>query len=188
MPHAPEVVAVMHEFFGASDEADKVNMATEIARLRALLPAPHERFVRVAPEMVEQLTAAESEPVTIAVEARAHGELFLVLTRWNTPPNPPDADIRNGIEYFMVDGREEQQCARCGSSVVMIDCNHCGGEGTVEVDAGDGIVPDLRDVECEPCDGEGAWPICCSGKAWCDAHPMPGREHVKTTAREEGYG
>lgn len=62
------------------------------------------------------------------------------------------------------DGREwDCQCARCGSSMGVEDCWHCGGDGG----------------PCIECDGEGTYPLCLSGTEWCEANPRPGREKIQ---------
>ena len=50
---------------------------------------PHERFVRVDERLVDQLRAAPSEPVTVQIEDREGGELFMVFTRHDCP-HPAD--------------------------------------------------------------------------------------------------
>jgi hypothetical protein len=82
-----------------------------------------------------------------------------------TPPKVPDIaalDVRDGIEYFTVRGREECQCARCGSSVEWV------------------TFPGTRmPAECH----------CLSDRVWCVTHPLPGREQIESTAlSSEAWG
>jgi hypothetical protein len=44
-------------------------------------PAPHERFVRVSVELVAELKAAPSAPVTVRIEEREGSELAMLFTR-----------------------------------------------------------------------------------------------------------
>ena len=60
-------------------------MVTEIERLRALLPRPGERYVRCSEEIVAQLLAEPSQPVTLKVEGRSGNELQFILTRHDCP-------------------------------------------------------------------------------------------------------
>lgn len=77
------------------------------------------------------------------------------------------------------DGREwDAQCARCGSSVVHLDCHGCAGEGRVDDEDYDDGLP------CTDCGGAGGWQECCSGLEWCEAHPMPTRETTPAGAIE----
>lgn len=71
----------------------------------------------------------------------------------------------------------EAQCARCGSSTGWVECWNCD-EGYVEVDFGDGIVPDLGMEICELCGGNGGHYTCISDYNWCQTHPLPGRDGV----------
>lgn len=103
--------------------------------------------------------------------------------------------IVDGIEHFTIrlaDGRTEEgeQCARCGSSATWVDCYHCGGDDEA---LGSDCIDDLCHggecihgysgfIRCDICRGKGGWWRCCSGSAWCEAHPMAGREGVATTA------
>jgi hypothetical protein len=79
----------------------------------------------------------------------------------------------------------ECQCARCGSSVDDgEDCWRCAGDGTL----GSACMDDLchggvcihgddDEIPCDICDGRGRFPPrCLSDSAWCEAHPLPGRE------------
>ena len=80
------------------------------------------------------------------------------------------------------DGREyDNQCARCGSSVMPENCDNCGSEGYSSHDCGEDTCccadPD-DDVVCDWCDGRGHFYVCCSSREWCEAHPREGREQV----------
>lgn len=102
--------------------------------------------------------------------------------------------IEGGIEWFCV--RDEHgddwdcQCARCGSSAVHVVCYNCGGDdealGSDCIDdlchGGECIHGDSGFIRCDICRGKGGWWRCCSGREYCDAHPMPDRESVKSTA------
>lgn len=59
--------------------------------------------------------------------------------------------IRDGIEFFEVEYGTDAQCARCGSSVTLVEDTTLDGSGF---------------------DGH----VCLSDPEWCDAHPLPGRE------------
>lgn len=65
------------------------NLREEVADATKRLPRSHERFVRCAPEFVEQLKAASSDPITVRIEERAHGELYFEATRHECPPPRP---------------------------------------------------------------------------------------------------
>lgn len=76
------------------------------------------------------------------------------------------------------DGRYwENQCARCGSSLIFHDCDNCGGEGWIEdddwqADEGDGH-------DCDWCFGEGGHWACCSSVEYCEGNPITDRADVK---------
>lgn len=82
------------------------------------------------------------------------------------------------------------QCARCGSSCHWEECYECGGDGLDGHECGedccmclypdDNVCCDL----CNGCGGEGGEDVCLSSPAWCEANPLPGREHVKRGAIE----
>jgi hypothetical protein len=92
------------------------------------------------------------------------------------------------LDHMPQDGREyDVQCARCGSSAGFEGCEHCGGHGFSGHDCGEDSCCCLYphdNVVCEICDGEGGWSICLSSEAYCEANPLPGREHVKRGAVE----
>ncbi len=99
-------------------------------------------------------------------------------------------EIRGGIEFFKIGDRDEEQCARCGSSVEWVSCWQCSGEGSL----GSACIDDLCHGEeecihgdravlpCDICRGSGAFPHCISSPEWCEGHPLPGREQIKSTA------
>lgn len=108
---------------------------------------------------------------------------------------PTESRIEGGIEWFPVTRSDEMpdedcQCARCGSSVDGVRCGNCGGEGST----GSACIDDLcygNDecihgdtdmIRCDWCEGEGGSLHCISGREWCEAHPLPGREHIESTA------
>lgn len=87
------------------------------------------------------------------------------------------------------DGRAwDCQCARCGSSLEWHQCGACGGEGITapgELYESDPLWYSPDDYEnCHQCDGEASWPICCSSKEWCEAHPIIGREGMESGTPE----
>lgn len=76
----------------------------------------------------------------------------------------------------------ENQCARCGSSMHWEDCEQCDEDGMSGHDCGEDCCCCLDPEEnmiCDTCDGEGGWWMCLSDDEWCNAHPLPGREHVQ---------
>jgi hypothetical protein len=90
--------------------------------------------------------------------------------------------IVGGIEWFRIPGEESDdcQCARCGSSCAFASCWNCR-DGEVERDLWDGCGEPYF-VTCEWCNGAGGGWHCISGPEWCDAHPLPNRDHIATTA------
>lgn len=84
------------------------------------------------------------------------------------------------------DGREwDCQCARCGASTDHIDCAQCGGEGGGSRYEEDPLWYDEDDWwPCDYCRGRGGFIVCGNPVAWCEAHPLPGREQVKRDAIE----
>ena len=75
------------------------------------------------------------------------------------------------------DGREwDCQCARCGSSCYVVDCDNCGGEGEIEDEDWQCAGEFHR---CDWCGGEGGHWACGSSADWCEAHPNDGRADVK---------
>jgi hypothetical protein len=80
------------------------------------------------------------------------------------------------------DGREwENQCARCGSSVMHVECEQCGCEGVDGHDCGEDtcccLCPE-ENVVCDICGGVGGWFVCMSSEEFCEANPLPGRESI----------
>ena len=95
--------------------------------------------------------------------------------------------IVDGIEWFTVAGEvgEENQCARCGSSCGFLDCGNCDEFGYSHHDCGEDCCCCLRpenNVVCQWCNGSGGSWHCLSTPGWCEAHPLPGREHIPSTA------
>lgn len=78
------------------------------------------------------------------------------------------------------------QCARCGSSVLCEHCDECD-DGYDGHDCGEDccacLYPD-DNVPCMCCDGTGVYRRCLSSPEWCEANPIPGREHVPRGAVE----
>ena len=95
-------------------------------------------------------------------------------------------DFPDGIEQIVgLDQEDGAQCARCGSSVHYVRCWDCGDEGVTHHDCGEDTCCCLHpeaNVGCETCGGEGGSLHCVSGPEWCNAHPLPGREFVKSSA------
>lgn len=90
------------------------------------------------------------------------------------------------------DGRDwDSQCARCGSSTMLVECEACDGNGCTEpgeLYEEDPIWYDVEDVErCCFCGGRGRWQVCISSSEWCEAHPAPGREIVPATVTIEWF-
>ncbi len=85
------------------------------------------------------------------------------------------------------DGREwDCQCARCGSSLDWHECENCE-DGFSGHDCGEDCCCCLNpedNIRCDICDGEGGWWSCFSSSEWCEAHPMEGREKVKSGSPE----
>lgn len=67
------------------------------------------------------------------------------------------------------------QCARCGSSLAYEDCEFCPATGWFYE----------PDPDCPACNGRGTRPWCFSSPEWCEANPLPGREHVARHTPEE---
>jgi len=97
----------------------------------------------------------------------------------------PMVDFPGGIETYEVEGHERHQCGRCGSSVEYLPCVECRDERYVDHDCGEDccacLHPELN-VPCSACHGRGGKPHCISSPDWCEANPLPGREHVKSSA------
>lgn len=54
-------------------------------------------------------------------------------------------------------------CAKCGSSMMWIECWSCGGDGEHELYDEDPLWYDEDDTEeCDICDGAGGWKACMS--------------------------
>jgi hypothetical protein len=85
------------------------------------------------------------------------------------------------------DGREEDcQCARCGTSAFHVDCYDCEN-GYSHHDCGEDCCCCLNpepNVPCDVCGGSGGWWQCCSPGNYCEANPIPGREHIQRGAIE----
>jgi hypothetical protein len=96
------------------------------------------------------------------------------------------------------------QCGRCGSSILFETCQDCAGDGYHEHDCFDDscCCLDPEGEVCVVCNGEGLIPICLSSEAWCNTHPLSGREftprstpeefsvpehHLRTSKRHGGY-
>lgn len=102
----------------------------------------------------------------------------------------PKGTIRGGIEFYPTDEDDGAQCARCGSSVTWVVCYNCGGDderlGSDCIDdlchGGECMHGDSGFIRCDVCRGEGGWYRCLSGREWCEANPMEGRDQIATTA------
>jgi len=62
------------------------------------------------------------------------------------------------------------QCARCGSSMSVEDCEWCPATGWYN---------DVYDPSCHVCHGSGIGRWCLSSPEWCEANPLPGRENTE---------
>ena len=87
------------------------------------------------------------------------------------------------------DGRRwDCQCARCGSELAWEECSACEGEGMTapgQLYEEDPLWYDPDDAEpCHQCGGEAAFPSCMSSPAWCEAHPIIGREGIARSTPE----
>ena len=71
-----------------------------IAERIASLPRDHERFVRCSQELVEQMRAEPSRPVTIAIQERERGELWFIATEHLPSPD----DIKAAVSDFLTTG------------------------------------------------------------------------------------
>jgi hypothetical protein len=95
--------------------------------------------------------------------------------------------IERGIEWFTIPGDrgEDCQCARCGSSCAYLRCWNCDEDGYSAHDCGEDccccLYPE-NNVVCDGCNGTGGSWHCVSGPEWCEANPLPGREHITSTA------
>lgn len=59
-----------------------------------------------------------------------------------------------------------EQCARCGSSMFVEDCEMCPACGWYGE----------NDPACPACHGSGITRWCLASPEWCEANPLPGRE------------
>ena len=62
---------------------------------------------------------------------------------------------------------QEVQCKRCGSSMDLVTCEECRGDG-----------------DCDVCKGAGGKYECRSSPEHCKANPLPHREKVKRSTEE----
>jgi hypothetical protein len=99
--------------------------------------------------------------------------------------------IEDGIEWSEpVRGDEAPYwwCARCGSSCDWEDCENCV-DGYSGHECGEDTCacryPE-DNVMCDWCYGTGGWWRCGSSREYCEANPLPGREHIESTARRKG--
>lgn len=84
-------------------------------------------------------------------------------------------------------GEWDCSCARCGSSLHFENCDWCGGSGYDRHDCGDDTCCCLDpedNIPCGLCDGRGGWWACLSSAAYCEAHPLPGREGISRSTPE----
>lgn len=100
-----------------------------------------------------------------------------------TQPREIRTEREGSIDHHY-DGEEYlgSSCGRCGSSAFSVStgCWYCGGgEDDETEEAGD-----WPRTPCPECQGSGSLGgyACCATPEWCAAHPMPGREDVKSTA------
>lgn len=92
-------------------------------------------------------------------------------------------EIVGSFEWFDTPTGRDCQCARCGSSVEQRDCWACGGDGYVPEDTPEGW-DEGDERPCDICHGHGGSLRCVSSPAYCNDHPLPGREHIESTALE----
>ena len=92
----------------------------------------------------------------------------------------PEPIYAGGIETIEVLGEQDQQCARCGSSVAWLECWECSGEHDCSEDSCCCLNP--ADDDRSGCCGTGGSWHCISSREWCTENPMPGREDVKSSA------
>ena len=95
------------------------------------------------------------------------------------------ASFPDGLECFDTPVGEDYSCARCGSSVEFVECWNCGGDFYVGHDCGEDCCACLHpepNVRCDICDGQGFFGHCTSTPDYCRNNPLPGREHVRSTA------
>jgi len=117
---------------------------------------------------------------------------YLRLDEVSLPTRYEQSHIEGGIEWYMVDAgpleqdlTEDCSCARCGSSVERVQCWNCGGEGYSHHNCGEDCCCCLYpedNVICDICCGTGGWLCCVSTPEYCEANPIPRREHIKSTA------
>ena len=115
------------------------------------------------------------------------------------PENTTERETRieDGIEWFSFtrhDGHQDEdcQCARCGSSCGFLRCGNCDEDGFSHHDCGEDCCccryPE-NNVRCDWCKGAGGWWNCLSTPEFCNAHPLPGRDHIKSSAlNSEAWG
>lgn len=100
-----------------------------------------------------------------------------------------DTEIVAGIEWHR--DQHDPWCARCGSSADYIPCGWCGDECFTGHECGEDLcvcVDPEDNVVCDACGGRGGTWHCISTPAWCEAHPLLGREHIaSTTMRAEAW-
>jgi hypothetical protein len=135
-----------------------------------MIDAPEEHNEKNEKELARMDTKAEATDSRTAPTVSA------------APPLVRAKDIVNGIEFFRVGDDEDCQCARCGSSTIWFDCDNCGGEGEIE---DDDWQCEGEYYRCDWCKGKGGWHRCGSSKAFCEAHPMPGRENQPVMGCDE---
>ena len=72
----------------------------------------------------------------------------------------------------------ENQCGRCGSSMMWQECWKCL-DGYSHHDCGEDVcccMYPADNVKCDVCHGKAGWWVCCSSEEWCQANPLPGKE------------
>jgi hypothetical protein len=93
--------------------------------------------------------------------------------------------IVDGIQHPLGTDGPDPSCARCGSSADWLICWDCGGDLYTHHDCGDDTCCCLHpedNVLCDTCQGAGGSWHCMSSREWCEAHPLPGCEEIKSTA------